>query len=93
MLSDEWSEWIAYNALSPFGPEREDALFASICFTIASALGADKCVLQDFMLDFESAREPAKQVKMTPDMLKMIFTMGGENVIDKRNGHNSIGNS
>lgn len=55
---------------------------------IAGAVGAEDAKLSDFLLKFDADPAPApKRVKMTPDMLKLMFTMGGETVIDKRASH------
>ena len=60
--AQDFAEWLAYDRVEPFGPERADLRSAMIACTTYNAQGG-KAKVDDFMLKFE---EPKKD---TPDHL------------------------
>ena len=62
MSASEYTEWMAYESISPWGPEREDMHFARLMELVLSALrsiGGERGQAvrwQDLMPSFEAAK-------------------------------------
>ena len=57
--SKEFSEWIAYERISPTDPERQDLRFALLCYHMVHLLGDTKgknFKITDFLLNFDDSR-------------------------------------
>lgn len=83
MSSLEFSEWIAYSRLQPFGESRMDYRFAMLAALVANLWTDSKkrrWTTEDFMPDFEKAldeqeaREELKPVTVV-DKVKAFFGM------------------
>ena len=63
MTSRELSEWMAYDRLSPLGPERDDLRAALISTTVANFMRKRRRAfkLKDFMLKFKRPARKASQ--------------------------------
>lgn len=62
--SREFGEWIAYNQISPGGPERADARAALIACTVANATprkGGRRYKIKDFLLNFGKQAAPVRR--------------------------------
>ncbi len=64
--SREFAEWVAYEAIEPFGCDRTDVGFAIVASTVAKSVGAKNVKLRDFMPQFKSGsrRMPEKELQM-----------------------------
>lgn len=65
ITGNEFSEWIAYMELEPFGEERGDLRSAIVAMTMANAWrkkGARLFKPEDFMPDFDGSRRKAKRL-------------------------------
>ena len=51
--SRELTEWIAYHAIEPIGPQRFDVPIAILCDVVARCNGAKNTKAQDFMPVFD----------------------------------------
>jgi hypothetical protein len=80
--SAEFSEWLAYNTLNPFGDERRDFRAAMIASTTANVQG-NKTTIDDFMPVFDADPEEAKRRSQDGIMniLKVAAGMAGVKVI------------
>jgi len=70
MSSSEFSEWMAYNAIEPFGPQREDLRAGSIASPLVNLQirsGRKKTKPSDWLMKF------GKQEPMDPEAMKALF--------------------
>ena len=70
--SDEFSEWIVYNRLEPFGEERADlrsAIVASVFANINRGKGQREFKVEDFMPKFNEQAKP----KQSLAQMRQIF--------------------
>ena len=51
--SREFTDWIAFNAIEPIGPQRYDVPIAMLCDVVARCNGAKNTKAQDFMPVFD----------------------------------------
>lgn len=85
--SREFSEWMAYEEISPGDPERADLRAALIAHTVASCMAAKKgrrFKLKDFLLRFRKGppqRKSAKDLKT-----KLIAWKTGHNAQFEKDG-------
>lgn len=73
--SREFTEWIAYANLEPFGEERADfrtGIMASTVANVNRAKGGKEYKPEDFMPDFDGARGKGKR-EMSTDAMKAVF--------------------
>lgn len=76
--SAEFTEWMAYYQLEPFGEERADLRAAIIASTIANAFSKKRSKPQDFMPQFER-----EVVAKSPKQIENLFK---SKMPKKRNG-------
>ena len=60
MDSDEFTHWIAYNQIDPFGNERADHHAAMVAYVTAQKGSKKKLKFQDFLLKFEKPKRMTK---------------------------------
>jgi hypothetical protein len=79
MSSYEFSEWMAFARIQPFGEQRMDARFAMLASLMANLWTNDKkrWTPEDFMPDFEKAIESEEDVPTVTvvDKVKSYFGM------------------
>lgn len=78
MTSLQFSEWLAYSRLEPWGEERDDLRTGIVASTIANVnrgKGQKARNPQDFMPDFEPETEEAAQARL---MAKAMAALGGK---------------
>lgn len=56
--SREFTDWMAFNRVSPFVPERGDMRAALVAWAIAVAHGASDAAPEDFLLKFADTDAP-----------------------------------
>lgn len=59
MDSWEWAGWLAYSALEPFGPLREDFRAGQVAATAANVWGS-RVKPEDFFASLKESRPPAR---------------------------------
>ena len=80
MTSSEFSEWIAFYNIHPFGDERDDMRIAQLCsliFNITRSKKQTATKITDWMFNFEQPDKPdATQESnlMYAETLKQIFS-------------------
>jgi hypothetical protein len=79
MSSTEFSEWIAFYRLEPFGARRNDwghAIVASVVYNMLKAKGSKDLTAEDFLPEFNeqdiTARE-AREVQRLADKMSGVF--------------------
>ena len=83
MSSSEFAEWMAYDRLEPFGPQRDDLRAGMIAAPIIRTLGGKRISPDTWVLDFTPA-------SMKPDMddehMKLLLKGFAERAKRKKGG-------
>lgn len=66
----EYTEWLAYHKLNPFGEQRADLRAGIIASVVASVFGKKTYKASDFMPDFECEDKPVNQQAALKSILK-----------------------
>lgn len=68
----EFTEWMAFERLSPLDPERQDLRFAVLMFHIYNLIASDKggkrLTIMDFMLKFEDTKKDVDKLSKSRSM-------------------------
>jgi len=65
----EFTEWIAYYNLEPFGQVRDDIRIGHAACCIASAIGVKNAKVSQFMPDFGKKRKPQSAEEMRATLM------------------------
>lgn len=83
MSSREFSEWMAYYSIAPFGEERADLRSAIVANMVAAAAGSKETKVDDYMPKFGEDRKP-KQKSMI-EMQSLFNSLPGVKVSNDGN--------
>lgn len=79
--SAEFSEWMAFDQLDPFGAEREDLRMGIVCSTLVHAQHPKaKCTPSDFMPQFDRVAGKAKKPRQSVEEMqaRCMLASGGK---------------
>ncbi len=76
MSSREFTEWLAYDRLAPFGVERSDINAAIIAMTVARVMGGNNLLgIEDFLPRFNAPEDTEE--RMLRIAVRMHKALGG----------------
>lgn len=84
--SAEFSEWIAYSEISPFGELRSDLRTGILAATVSNMVSKKKFVPSDFMPDFGKAFATRQDDEEMKTRLRLAFARGSNGDTSKPNG-------
>jgi len=71
ITSAEFSEWLAYNQVQPWGPERQDWRFAQMCAILANCFDEKDHEIDEFLPKFrEQKPKSSEEIKQKMRMHK-----------------------
>jgi hypothetical protein len=88
MPSAEFTQWVAYYGLDPFGREREDMQAAIVAKTVADCATGKNNELDAFLIEYGKDKEkktskPQSVISMQQNLM-CAFKAAGCEIIDKR---------